>query len=84
MSIACLEREGQKLLKSGRINRNGARRLADLVLEDEFVSRSERRYINGLLWTDKCDEEAMHIFIDLLLSGKGRCQTWTKSYPSCI
>lgn len=67
MSRTSLRKEQKKFERDGLIDGKIADQILRIVLADQLVSRTERRFIKDLLLKHQCDEAATHKFIDVLL-----------------
>lgn len=67
MSRNALRKERKKIPQDKPIDGKVADRLLNIILADQFVSRTEKRFIKKLLSKHRCDETATHKFVDVLL-----------------
>jgi hypothetical protein len=69
MSAGKLEQTVRRALsKKERLNKLDARHVKEMVLEDGYVSRTERRVMMRAVEAGVLDDDAFAVFVDLLLS----------------
>lgn len=67
MTFNSIEKETRKILSAaGHINSKEAERLVRLILADNYVSRTEKRFVGKILRRNVCDDEAFRKLTDLL------------------
>ncbi|MBA3995267.1 MAG: hypothetical protein C0469_17245 [Cyanobacteria bacterium DS2.3.42] len=70
MALNQLEKETRKMLTCGnQIDGKEAGRLTEMILADDYLSRTERRFVKRLLTKNVCDDIALHKFVELLRAG---------------
>ena len=73
MAAKNIERTLRRMLSTKeRLNKRNALQLKDLMLEDGFLSRSERKVVKFAIDNDLLDDSAFEVFLELLLDGQTR------------
>lgn len=68
MAAKTIERTLRRMLNTKeRLNKVDAIQLRSLILEDGFLSKSEKKVLHNAIEDDLLDDEAIEIFLDLLL-----------------
>lgn len=68
MSATKIERTLRRMLNSKeRLSKTDAKRLRDLILEDGYFSKSERKVVRNAIENDLLDDPAFEVFLDLYL-----------------
>lgn len=68
MAANTLERTLRRMLSTkDRLSKNDAIRLRTLILEDGYLSKSEKKIVQRALENDLLTETAFEVFLDLLL-----------------
>jgi len=72
MSAKQIEQTLRRMLHSKeRLGKADADRLRELILEDGYLSKSERKIVQHAIDNDLLEEPAFEIFLDLLLRKYG-------------
>ncbi|GEM_PF-769686 len=80
MSLSSIEKEVRKMLANGgHIESREADRLTQMILADNFVSRTEKRFVKRILQSNACDDRAFHKLDHLLLVGDSLAPTFIHS-----
>ncbi|MBX3073293.1 hypothetical protein KF707_20900 [Candidatus Obscuribacterales bacterium] len=73
MSATKIERTLRRMLsRKERLSKADAKRLRDLILEDGYFSRSERKVVRNAIENDLLDDPAFEVFLDLYLNDQLR------------
>lgn len=75
MAAKTVERTLRRMLSTKeRLNKTNALQLRHLILEDGFLSKSEKKVVQFAINNDLLDDSAFESFLDLLLDGQTREQ----------
>ena len=68
MSATTIERTVRRMLnRKARLSKADAKRLRELILEDGYFSKTERKVVRNALENDLLDDPAFEVFLDLYL-----------------